>query len=235
MSSTAVATPLPATRGVSERTGLAEAPKDSRRSERSAGKGRRRRAAAEQRRIEQQRWGQYLDDEEDPVVVPTPGGNRRRMRRSRRRNSARDDLEDYLAGNLDSDFSNTPSHGNDATELDVALALSLSLSESAASGSNMGVTVLPDMSYETLVMLENVKCVVSAEVVESLRVCAYSEKERPDHEQAEEVCAICQCDYEDADLLIKLPCTHKFHHGCGSEWLLNYSKLCPVCKHDVTE
>lgn len=49
------------------------------------------------------------------------------------------------------------------------------------------------------------------------------------------VCAICQCDYEDADLLIKLPCTHKFHHGCGSEWLLNYSKLCPVCKHDVTE
>ncbi|KAL3695260.1 hypothetical protein R1sor_009336 [Riccia sorocarpa] len=231
MSSAAVATAVPASRGVQERTGVTEAPKEPRRGERSAGKGRRRRAAAEQRRIEQQRWGQYLDDEDDTILVPAPSGSRRRMRRASRRNSARDDLEDYLAGNLDSDYAN---HDSDGTELDVALALSLSLADSGASVAHQRPSVLQDMSYESLVMLESVKCVAAAALVETMAVCTYT-KERSSNEDDEGVCAICQCDYEEADLLIKLPCSHTFHHGCGSEWLLNYSKLCPVCKHDITE
>ncbi|KAL2632358.1 hypothetical protein R1flu_017044 [Riccia fluitans] len=232
MSSAAIATSVPASRVTQERIGVTEVPKEPRRGERSAGKGRRRRAAAEQRRIEQQRWGQYLDDEDDTILVPAPAGSRRRMRRANRRNSARDDLDDYLAGNLDSDYAN---HDSDGTELDVALALSLSLADSGANRPSHSALSLPDMSYESLILLENVKCVASADDVESMSTCTYSRKESPSNEHAEEVCAICQCDYEDADLLIKLPCSHAFHKGCGSEWLLNHSKLCPVCKHDVTE
>lgn len=49
------------------------------------------------------------------------------------------------------------------------------------------------------------------------------------------VCVICQIEYEEGEVQMKLPCLHKFHQACGAEWLLNYSKICPVCKHDVTE
>ncbi|XP_024394056.1 uncharacterized protein [Physcomitrium patens] len=42
-------------------------------------------------------------------------------------------------------------------------------------------------------------------------------------------------EYEHGDLQVNLPCHHGFHQACGAEWLLSYSKLCPVCKYDVTE
>ncbi|CAK9262653.1 hypothetical protein BDL97_15G025300 [Sphagnum fallax] len=250
MSITTTAVPAPASRR--EQNAIQhdiEALEDPR-SERSAGKGRRRRAAAEQRRIEQQRWGQYLIDNQDrgqylndnedgdiTVVAPSRASNRRRARRSSRRNSARDDLEKYLDGLADG-VSETAlsSHPNDL-ELDVALALSLSLSDSGAVGVN-GRTQAPfitDMTYESLVQLEDVRCVASSALVNSLPVYTFVKQEPVGPDQTLEVCVICQGKYEDDEMLLKLPCRHEFHQTCGAKWLLDYSKLCPVCKHDVTE
>lgn len=195
------------------------------RGDRKAAKGRRRRAAAEQRRIEQQRWGKYLDEddeEEFAVVAPIPPGSRRRARRRNDRNVSV--IEE------------------DEPDPDLALALALALSLSSVAedhsapalqiDSSLQIPTLHDLSYESLVQLENVACVAPASVVGALPVCAFV---AASHASVSEVCVICQGDYEHGDLQVKLPCVHDFHQGCGSEWLLKYSKLCPVCKHDVTD
>ncbi|KXZ50309.1 hypothetical protein GPECTOR_17g948 [Gonium pectorale] len=46
-------------------------------------------------------------------------------------------------------------------------------------------------------------------------------------------CAICQCDYERGEQLVRLPCAHVLHAGCGRKWLGEYSKKCPICKAAV--
>jgi E3 ubiquitin-protein ligase DOA10 len=48
-------------------------------------------------------------------------------------------------------------------------------------------------------------------------------------------CAICQGDYALGDTLAHLPCQHAFHEACVSEWLVKYSKKCPVCNARVCE
>lgn len=188
--------------------------------ERKSAKGRRRRAAADQRRLEQQRWGKYLEEEEEEytIVAPIPPGSRRRARRRNDRGNLHFRYED-----------------EDELDPDLALSLALALSLSSSTGDNSetlanlhSATLDPDMTYESLVQLENVTCVASAAVVASLPMCSADGK-------VSEVCVICQGEYAHGDSLLKLPCSHDFHQGCGSEWLRKYSKLCPVCKHDVTK
>lgn len=186
------------------------------RGDRKAGKGRRRRAAAEQRRIEQQRWGKYLDEEDEdfPVVAPIPPGSRRRARR-------RNDRENLNSLAYDE-------------ELDPDLSLALALSLSSIAEENPAPQIVPaiaDMTYESLVQLENVPCVASAAVVAALPVCFFVKEQVA----VSEVCVICQGEYDHDDSQVQLPCLHAFHQACGAQWLLKYSKLCPVCKHDVTE
>eukprot|EP00249_Psilotum_nudum_P015745 c25501_g1_i1 orf=552-1241(+) len=229
MSNSALTVPLHATRESRYRAGQQNSNQENRnlRNPRSSGKGRRRRAAAEQRRIEQQRWGQYTQgsDEEDFIVSHRVGNGRRAGRSSR---LARDELDDN---------STNASH-DDNLSLDFALALSLSLSDSGENGHLPGPIrhEVLDMTYENLVLLEDIKCVASSAVVGSLFDCIYEESTH-DHSSSflDELCVICQSEYESGDHLILLSCAHSFHHACGSEWLLNYSKLCPVCKHDATE
>jgi hypothetical protein len=44
-------------------------------------------------------------------------------------------------------------------------------------------------------------------------------------------CAICMCDYEDDETVLKLPnCEHLFHKECIGKWLKESSTKCPVCK-----
>lgn len=190
-------------------SGVAAAPAGNVR-ERKAAKGRRRRAAAEQRRIEQQRWGKYLgeDDEDDfSLVQPSPPVSAGVARRRRRRNERHSlPAEEDLLLELD----------------DPDLALSLALSLSISEGN--------DMSYESLVQLENVSCVASAATVAALPMCVFVTEELN-----ADVCVICQSEYDHGDSQVRLPCLHNFHHACGSEWLLKYSRLCPVCKHEVVD
>ncbi|XP_024390293.1 uncharacterized protein [Physcomitrium patens] len=199
---------------------------------RSAGKGRRRRAAAEQRRIEQQRWGGYAqDDEEDFSVVaaPSPPTSRRRSRR-------RDSVEDRREDSFDLTRSDHLAAFDDiGADLELALALSVSFAET-----NPGFVhrtdrsfapLIVDMTYESLVQLEDVRCVASAATVAALPVCLPEKVP----EAVSEACVICQEEFEDADSQVQLPCSHVFHQPCGAHWLLIHSKLCPICKHDVTE
>jgi len=115
-------------------------------------------------------------------------------------------------------------------------AISLSLADSGAfSQFGRSQATITDMTYESLVQLEDVRCVTSTAIVSALPVCCTAKEQAPFSNQAPDVCVICQVEYGEGEVQMKLPCLHKFHQACGAEWLLNYSKLCPVCKHDVTE
>jgi hypothetical protein len=43
-------------------------------------------------------------------------------------------------------------------------------------------------------------------------------------------CAICLEDFEAGDGLAVMPCDHRFHERCLTEWLA-LSRLCPCCRH----
>ncbi|CAD8171006.1 unnamed protein product [Paramecium octaurelia] len=47
-------------------------------------------------------------------------------------------------------------------------------------------------------------------------------------------CTICFTDYEDGEELILLPCIHRFHKTCISQWFKEMT-TCPICKTDVAE
>jgi hypothetical protein len=213
------------------RAGLESSGGRNARAEKKAGRGRRRRAAGEQRRNEHQRWGQYLDDDDEDFSLVDPS-----LPGSRRRNSDRHELEQYL-----------DRLANDVVDPDVALALSISIAErnSASQVEGLPASVIAGMTYESLAQLEDVRCAASAGVVTALPVCSFLKEEEAgvsdacslenEHAEDSRMCVICQGEYDDGDVQVRLPCLHMFHQVCGSEWLLNYSKLCPICKHDVTE
>ena len=134
---------------------------------------------------------------------------------------------------------NQPRNENcDDFDLEMALSLSLSLADpppysADIAYSNQGTV---NMSYESLVQLENVKCVAPANVVNSMPILTF-DGNKPEQGSADEIekCVICQCEYEFGDQIISLPCTHGFHYPCGAEWLLNHSKLCPISKNNVMD
>lgn len=48
-----------------------------------------------------------------------------------------------------------------------------------------------------------------------------------------ERCVVCLCDYAEGDVLVVLPCGHRFHaDACGLRWLATDSR-CPHCKQDT--
>jgi len=46
-------------------------------------------------------------------------------------------------------------------------------------------------------------------------------------------CAVCLSDFEEGDVLRRLPCGHKFHRPCIDQWLRR-NKVCPLCLHDAS-
>eukprot|EP00271_Cylindrocystis_brebissonii_P012960 TRINITY_DN32485_c0_g1_i1.p1 TRINITY_DN32485_c0_g1~~TRINITY_DN32485_c0_g1_i1.p1 ORF type:complete len:308 (+),score=104.34 TRINITY_DN32485_c0_g1_i1:205-1128(+) len=251
-----------------------------------SGKGRRRRAAAEQRLLEQQRWGAAAneEEEEEAAAPPRPPPRRKRCPRPRPQTLLQEEVEAYYeeAGARAS----ASAASSQDRDLDLALALSLSLlppspasrvvpvgaarqgsagallshgsspSSSQLSEASLGSSL--DLSYESLVCLEAVRCCAPHAVVEALLLRGGGGKHHPEadvdeHEEeeaegegrrgggsySEEVCAICQLElrvFEEAAedlLLLQLPCGHELHEDCGRRWLQHYSKACPVCKCDV--
>ncbi|XXG67214.1 hypothetical protein AAC387_Pa06g0613 [Persea americana] len=51
-------------------------------------------------------------------------------------------------------------------------------------------------------------------------------------EDIDEKCVICCTEYEDEDMLIRLPCQHRYHSDCVAKWL-KLNKACPICKEEV--
>lgn len=52
--------------------------------------------------------------------------------------------------------------------------------------------------------------------------------------KSSKVCSICCSEFNQGDLIKRLPCKHIFHETCIVPWLKDKS-LCPYCKLDLKE
>lgn len=53
-----------------------------------------------------------------------------------------------------------------------------------------------------------------------------------DENDSEVKCLVCQCPYEECELLRQLPCGHCFHVDCADQWLLS-KEICPYCRQSI--
>lgn len=79
---------------------------------------------------------------------------------------------------------------------------------------------------------EDVKLVIKSEVLQAMPTFKYDEIK---DNITDNICSICQCDYENDETLIKLPCGHFFHETCISIWLGQQSHVCPICRTEAGE
>ncbi|KAK3278446.1 hypothetical protein CYMTET_13618 [Cymbomonas tetramitiformis] len=87
-----------------------------------------------------------------------------------------------------------------------------------------------DGTRQSLVNLEDVKITAPPEFVDMLPVTIFS---CDTASECQGSCAICQVEYEKDEAIMTLPCKHQYHKDCAEEWLLRYSKTCPVCKVSI--
>lgn len=85
-----------------------------------------------------------------------------------------------------------------------------------------------DQLLNTLDTLEDVKVTLDQSIFDKLPEITFSEKII-----IEEPCNICMEEYENGDILKKLPCNHYYHKDCISKWLCNEKTTCPMCRKDV--
>ena len=48
------------------------------------------------------------------------------------------------------------------------------------------------------------------------------------------LCTVCQCEFEQDDVIKVLPCKHRFHNGCIGDWLKKNPE-CPLCKRSIMD
>ncbi|KAH0720863.1 hypothetical protein KY290_005881 [Solanum tuberosum] len=65
-----------------------------------------------------------------------------------------------------------------------------------------------------------------------LKIRTYYGEDEIDFEVESDICAICQCEYEDEESIGELHCGHKYHTDCIKQGLLN-RKVCPICRARV--
>ena len=53
-----------------------------------------------------------------------------------------------------------------------------------------------------------------------------------DVDDSEVKCLVCQCEYEEGDKLLRLPCNHCFHAPCAEQWLME-KDICPYCRQCI--
>ena len=51
--------------------------------------------------------------------------------------------------------------------------------------------------------------------------------------EKDEMCVICQCNFELKDKIMVLPCFDKFHESCLEPYLIEYNNKCPICKKEI--
>ncbi|CAE7545384.1 RNF165 [Symbiodinium necroappetens] len=74
------------------------------------------------------------------------------------------------------------------------------------------------------------KCVVAANTV-SHTFCSRADRVGPADRHGR--CVICLENFKDGDCIRSLRCFHPFHQSCVDKWLEG-SRLCPICKQDIT-
>jgi len=84
------------------------------------------------------------------------------------------------------------------------------------------------LSYEQLSQLEDVVVGCTPQQIDCLPTFKYV-KEENKSEANESTCAICLNDFSDGQVLLLLPCVHRFCDTCIKSWLAR-SKKCPTCK-----
>lgn len=108
-------------------------------------------------------------------------------------------------------------------DVELALAISLSMAESEVPSDTANPFAFgEELTYNQLSELEDVKVPADPGVVNSLLVAS---------EPGE--CSVCKEDYQAGEGSKELPCGHAFHSECIGNWLLHYSKRCPICKHEL--
>ena len=75
---------------------------------------------------------------------------------------------------------------------------------------------------------------VPASMIELLPKSEFTAANAANFSEENKQCTICQCEYEVKQEYIILPCLHRFHTECVSEWFAR-KNTCPICKGRVTE
>merc|ERR1719345_476420 len=47
-------------------------------------------------------------------------------------------------------------------------------------------------------------------------------------------CSVCLAAFAPNQSVVKLPCSHAFHHTCISKWLTQCKNTCPLCSAPIT-
>jgi hypothetical protein len=71
--------------------------------------------------------------------------------------------------------------------------------------------------------------VATAAEIEALPVAAFCNGMYP---LEDAVCAICLCEYGEAESIKTLPCAHHFHSECVNRWLVQ-ARYCPLCHQNL--
>lgn len=102
-----------------------------------------------------------------------------------------------------------------------------------------------DMSYETLleigdrigdVKAERWAMIASSQIskLESFIYDKSANKHQSGGDDSKTKCLICQCEYEEGEVLRRLPCGHFFHQNDVDQWLLEKDH-CPYCRVPIVD
>ncbi|KAJ3692711.1 hypothetical protein LUZ60_011806 [Juncus effusus] len=98
-----------------------------------------------------------------------------------------------------------------------------------------GANINPDnMSYEELQSLGERVGTENKGLSEDLIAYLPTSKYRTGffYRKSPEECVVCKTVYKSGERLITLPCQHKYHADCITQWL-QINKVCPVCNEEV--
>lgn len=75
---------------------------------------------------------------------------------------------------------------------------------------------------------------VPPQILELLPKSEFTEANAANFSEENKQCAICQECYLVKEKYIILPCLHRFHNECVSQWF-ERKNTCPICKRRVTD